>query len=200
MYFAWREMNPAERNIDDVIGLTAKEEARNRFEAWVRAEPAYKEQHEYLYIEETAERFKRCQIGPLTLRQSSLDEGRKRGVSYYLAEVGGGKVRVCRAAGFIYHRPPGVAKDEEGYKNYVIFILPEWLYSAYPLLTEKSKLPIVVMPDQPESEQKWIKSDADAMDGVLERVWPVVCIRPTPICGKLRIAGSHSRSPSRQLL
>ena len=185
MYEAFLGAKRGETSIHFVEGLPAKEAARGRFNTWARAQPAFKDQLHYLDIEETAEIFKRCQIGPLALRQASLDNGRKRSMSYYLAEVPGGKVRVCRAAGFIYHRPPGVEQDTENYKDYKIFVFPEWLFSASPLLTIKSKLPLVVMPDEATGVAKWIKTNDDVQYGLIERVWPVSSIRPTPVCGKV---------------
>lgn len=131
------------------LDWTPKRGQETGLKRWARAQPQYQDQHHYLYVEDTAERLNRCQIGPLALRYGRLEEKMSRSMSYFLAEVAGGKVRVCRAAGFIYHRPPGVAKDVEEYKDYIIFVLPEWLYSAYPLMTIKSQLPVVVMPDEP---------------------------------------------------
>ena len=186
MYKAFLEANPEETWVHIVKGLAAKEAARGRFDTWARAEPAFKDQLQYLAIERIATRFKRCQIGPLALREASLDIGRRKSRSYYLAEVPGGKVQVGRAAGFIYHRPPGVEKDTKNFKGYMIFVLPEWLFPATPLLTTKSRLPLVVMPDEAPDVPKWVKTDADVQFGLLERVWPVASIRPTPVCGTLK--------------
>ena len=186
MYEAFLEASRQERWIHSIAGLEAKEAARGRFDTWARAQPTFEDQLQYLAIEETATRFRRCQIGPLVLREASLDTDRKRSRSYYLAEVPGGKVRVCRAAGFMYHRPPGVEKDIDNHKDYVVFVLPEWLFSTNPLLTTKSNLPLVVMPDEAPDVPKWVKTDADVQFGLLERVWPVASIRPTPVCGTLK--------------
>jgi hypothetical protein len=180
MHEAFMESHPDEEGIFGAHGVEGKKEAKDRFDEWVRAQPMFKGQMEYMYIEPTAARYRRCVIGPLELREASLDENCDRSLSYYLAEVGDGKVQVCRATGFICHRPPGVGMDRKGYKDYKIFVVPEWLIPATPLLTTKSKLPLVAMPDAP----KWIKSDLHAADGLLTRVWPVSSIRPTQVCGK----------------
>jgi hypothetical protein len=157
----------------EVKGAKEKLDSMKRMREWYLELPEHPHV-EFLYLQRKVYKRKRCQLGELRLRSSTLDKSSAG--SYFLAkvfDVHGETFRVGRAKSFFWHRPPGATDTS----SFVPFVEAIWLKSPSPSKTVDSQLPIVFQDDKP----KWRVSDADMADGLLSRVWPLSSVEPSPV-------------------
>jgi hypothetical protein len=165
-----------------VVGIATKKEALQKWQEWARKQLEYEDYHEYLYLRTHAESFDGCKLGSVTIKKPT-GELRKHNRCYFLARTADDEYKVCKAKGFIRHIPPGA--NTKNSHLHQTFAICDWLLSPTPARTEKSNLPLVVIPN--ESIRNSVKQHTDTEDKFLPRLWPVNAIHPLPVCGKCAV-------------
>lgn len=136
--------------------------------------------------------FSRCEIGQVAFRTKDLDCARNTNsaASYFLAIVGGegtlDTLELGRATGFMQHRPPGTPMLQDNARSKLTFIEAKWLIVPTPSRTQRARLPMVVMDDNPTR----YKADMDSADGLITAVWAAHNVLPMPVC-VLPLDGAH---------
>lgn len=138
-----------------------------------------KENESLLHINHSIHVYQRCDIGSLSLRAARLDDvtSTKTVGSYFLARVdgeGGWWYEVGRCQRLFKHLPPGCTAIDDA----VGFVQASWLIPVIPRLTPRSKLPIVVLDNDPNR----YLCDDDAQDGLMTGIWPLANVASEAVC------------------
>jgi hypothetical protein len=158
-----------------------KRDDRGRAEEWWEGRSRRnlgREEEDIVIIRGKADFSDRCVIDNVKFRSERADHFKNVHTvgSYLLARVeedGQEWLEVGRATSFFKHMPPGPATDKK-----IDFARVKWLVPMLPRLTERSKLPMVVL----DNDDRWYLQDRDAVDGLTTSIWPATAILATEAC------------------